>query len=82
MAGTVALGGRQDHKDGYIRKESGQSLLGSVGLLLVTTVSLSRSMVRLDDNWRAPALALIPTQPAGCHHRNVRDRSRKSDRRG
>ena len=50
MAGTVALEGECVHKDGYVEKESGQSLLGSVGLLAATTVSLNRSMVRLDDN--------------------------------
>ena len=50
MAGTVALGGEKVHRDGYIEKGSGQSLLGSIGLLLVTTVSLIKSMVRLDDN--------------------------------
>ena len=50
MAGTVALGGGQVHRDEYIEKGSGQSLLGSVGLLLVATVSLNSSMVRLDDN--------------------------------
>lgn len=50
MTGTVALGGEQVHKDRYIERESGQSLLGSVGLLLVATVSLNKSMVRLDDN--------------------------------
>lgn len=48
--GTVALGSEQVHADRYIEKESGQSLLGSVGLLLVATVSLNKSMVRLDDN--------------------------------
>jgi len=50
MAGTVALGGEKVHRDGYIEKGSGQSLLGSIGLLLATTVSLIKSMVRLDDN--------------------------------
>lgn len=50
MTGTVALGGEQVHEDRYIEKESGQSLLGSVGLLLVATVSLNKSMVRLDDS--------------------------------
>jgi hypothetical protein len=50
MAGTVALGGGCVHKYGYTEKESGQSLLGCVGQLVATTVSLIRSMVRLDDN--------------------------------
>lgn len=39
-------------------------------------------MVRLDELERAPALTLIPTEPAGCHHRDVRDRLQMSDRRG